>query len=138
MGKDFIRRGDQIILLGEEGTTDPKEEIYERPKIWELDQVGKCEMWLGLEVLEQGTFPNPEEVYLVLYNHFAQRLGWDRKLQAIVRERVIAEVEHGLKDGVLVGEALPRAFEIIRDGLPLPLSFKDKALEAILKDSDMM
>ena len=69
-------------------------DIYERPKIWEIDQIGKFRMWLALEVLEeQATNPDSEEVYEVMRMFFSHLLTWDDELQAPLREQIAMEIE---------------------------------------------
>ena len=78
------------------------DDIYERPKIYEIDQIAKFKMWLSLEILEQGTFPDSTEVYEVMKMFFSHLLTWDRELQAPLREQIAKEImakcenaEHG-------------------------------------------
>jgi hypothetical protein len=68
-------------------------EEYERPKIYEIDQIAKFQMWLALEVIEQGEFPDSQEVYKVMRMFFAHLLTWDRELQAPLREQIAREIE---------------------------------------------
>ena len=76
-------------------------DIYERPKIWEIDQIGKFRMWLALEVLEeQATNPDSEEVYEVMRMFFSHLLTWDRELQAPLREQIAKEIEEAAANSV--------------------------------------
>jgi hypothetical protein len=72
-------------------------EEYERPKIYEIDQIAKFQMWLALEVIEQGEFPDSQEVYKVMRMFFAHLLTWDRELQAPLREQIAREIEEQLQ-----------------------------------------
>ena len=95
-------------------------EEYERPNIYEIDQIAKFQMWLALEVIEQGEFPDSQEIYEVMRMFFAHLLTWDRELQAPLREQIAREIEaagtakYTTNGGILIAGAYYDAAAIAR------------------------